>query len=626
MAQTAFKPHSQPEVDHAPPDLKVLPGGANEVFISSPERFLRNVNRFPERAGYFVRGHHGWVPTTWAEYGEAVQQAARALLALGVQRGQVVCILGFNRPEWSIMDMAAMMIGAIPAGIYWTSSVPEVEYILNHSAAPVLLVENNERHERIAEVCARVPSLTHVVCMQGGEGGRAGLMPWGDFLALGEPRFQSMVMERLRSIQPEDTGTLIYTSGTTGPAKAVELSHGSLSWSATSLEVSLGASDTDRIISYLPLAHVAEQMISVHTPALVGFPVYYARSLEELSEHLKEIRPTIFFGVPRVWEKMHAAIEAKLAAAKGIKAVLAHWGTGVARRWHAAVLRGEQPGAWLDFQKRLANAVLLDKVKAAIGLDQCHMLAVGAAPIAPEMLQFFTGLDLVIREVYGQSESCGASTLSVVGATKLGSVGRPIKGAEVRIADDGEIMVRGPHVFKGYMGNPQATADTIVDGWLASGDLGRVDDEGYVYITGRKKDLLITSGGKNISPANIEAALMNTHLVEHAVVCGDGRHYVTALLTLMPDALAAFAKHHHLSGADLYHHPLVLAELQKGVDHVNASSARVAQIRKFSVLMQSFSIESGELTPTMKVKRRVVLDRYKEVIDTMYSETPPEHA
>ncbi len=589
-------------------------------FMSTPARFLRSAARHANKPGYFVRDADGWKPTTWAQYGEQVQQAARALVALGIQAGDIVCILGFNRPEWSVMDMAAMVVGAVPAGIYWTSSKSEVEYILNHSRSPILLIENEERYAKMADVRSGLTHLKHVVRMKDGKPSNADSKSWTDFLAMGHPSLQKQVDERLKAIKPEDPGTYIYTSGTTGPSKAVELTHANLSWSAQSLCGALGASADQRVISYLPMAHVAEQMISVHSPALLGFPVYFARTLEELSDHLKEVRPTIFFGVPRVWEKMHAAIESKLDAATGVKAYLARWSIKVTRQWHDARLNGEMPGAVASLKKGLASALVLNKVKAAIGLDQAHMMATGAAPISAEMLRFFTGLDMVIREVYGQSESCGATTLSVVGATKLGAVGKAMEGAEIRIAEDGEILVRGPHVFKGYAGNPAGTAETLIDGWLASGDLGHMDEQGYLYITGRKKDLLITSGGKNISPANIEADLMNTHLVEHAVVCGDGRHYLTAMLTLMPDALAEFAKQHQLTGDKLHQHPTVLAELQKGVDHVNTRHARVANIRKFTVLPQSLTIESGELTPTMKVKRKTVLDRYQDVVESLYKD------
>lgn len=618
MGQPALLKDLPPEQGDERPSMTPVPSSAG--FMSTPARFLRSARRHATRPGYFVRDENGWQPTTWAQYAEQVQAAARGLVALGVQPGQVVCILGFNRPEWIIMDMAAMLVGAVPAGIYWTSSVSEVEYILNHSQSPVLLIENEERYQKIAALRDGLKHLKHVVRMDDGRPSVTGTIGWDEFLSMGEGGLQKQVDERLQAIRPEDPGTYIYTSGTTGPSKAVVLTHANLSWSAQSLCGALGATADQRVISYLPLAHVAEQMISVHSPALQGFPVYFARKLEELSDHLKEVRPTIFFGVPRVWEKMHAGITAKLDAATGTKAHLARWALGVASQWHELRLKGDMPGPWMTLKMRVAEALILKKVKAAIGLDQAHMLATGAAPISAEMLKFFTGLDMVIREVYGQSESCGATTLSVPGATKLGSVGRPVDGAEVRIADDGEIFVRGPHIFRGYAGNPAGTAEALVDGWLASGDLGHMDEEGYLYITGRKKDLLITSGGKNISPANIEADLMNTHLVEHAVVCGDGRHYLTAMLTLMPDALADFARQHHLSGEGLHQHPTVLAELQKGVDHVNTRHARVAHIRKFTVLPHSLSIESGELTPTMKVKRKVVLDRYRDVVDGLYKD------
>ncbi|MDE2593364.1 MAG: long-chain fatty acid--CoA ligase [Burkholderiales bacterium] len=593
--------------------------GASE-FMSTPARFLRTAARHANKPAYFVRDDKGWQPASWDHYSEQVRTAARALIALGVQPGQVVCILGFNRPEWAIMDMAAMMVGAVPAGIYWTSSVSEVGYILNHSRSPVLLIESQDRYAKIASLRASLPHLQQVVRMKDGLPSDDHTLSWTDFLGQGHVRLQAQVHDRLKAIQPEDPGTYIYTSGTTGPSKAVELTHANLAWSAQTLCKALGARNQERVISYLPLAHVAEQMISLHSPAVQGYPTYFARSLEELSEHLKEVRPTIFFGVPRVWEKMHAAIESKLEGATGVKGALAKWSMRSSRQWHAARLKGDAPGALASIKKAVADKLVLGKVKAAIGLDQAHMLAAGAAPISAEMLQFFTGLDMVIREVYGQSESSGVSTLSLVGATKLGAVGRAVDGAEIRIADDGEIMVRGPHVFKGYAGNPAGTAETLVDGWLASGDLGHLDEQGYLYITGRKKDLLITSGGKNISPANIEADLMNTHLVEHAVVCGDGRHYLTAMLTLMPDALANFAKHHQLTGENLHQHPTILAELQKGVDHVNSRQARVAHVRKFAVLPQSLSIESGELTPTMKVKRKTVLDRYQDVVEGLYKD------
>jgi len=589
------------------------------TFVSAPARFVQTALRHARQPAYFVREAQGWVPTSWSDHADEVDAAARGLLALGVNPGDVVCVLGFNRPEWVVMDMAAMMIGAVPAGIYWTSASSEIDYILNHARSPVLLVDSDERWEKVKALRGQLPHLKQVVRMKGAQPEPDEALSWEAFLALGDRRLQTTVEQRLHALRPEDPGTTIYTSGITGRSKAVVQSNGNLAWSAAALRQSLSASAQDRVISYLPLAHVAEQMISVHTPALVGFPIYFARSLDELSEHLKEVRPTIFFGVPRVWEKMHAGVQAKLATASGVKKHLAAWALRVGQQWHGAVLDGRQPGAWLNWQKQWAGKLVHRKVKEAIGLDQAHMLSSGAAPIAPDKLRFMTGLDLVIREVYGQSETCGATSLSTEGATRIGSVGRPLPGVEMRTAADGEILVRGPHIFQGYAGSPQATADTMQDGWLLSGDLGHIDADGFVYITGRKKDLLITSGGKNISPANIEADLMALPLVEHAVVCGDGRHYLSALLTLKQEALAALAASHALTG-DVASHPLVQAELQRGVDQVNGQQARVAHIRKFSVLPRALSIEAGELTPTLKVKRKAVIERYQDRVEAMYAE------
>lgn len=617
MVKPAMQSRLQPEAGQRDtssnaPVLNVVP------FDSTPARFLAQAARLGLRPAYFVRGIHGWEPHSWTEFAAEAQTAARALIALGVQRGDVVCILGFNRPEWVIMDHAAMMVGAVPAGIYWTSSADEVGYILNHSKAPVVLVENEDRYERVAVQRGKLPHLRHVVMMKGAAAHNGGTMTWEQFLALGDAYHQAELERRLNSISPEHPGTLIYTSGTTGPAKAVELSHGNLAWTAKALSGVFSLNETDRLISYLPLAHIAEQMGAIHNQALMGFSIYFARSIEELADHLKEVRPTVFFGVPRVWEKMLAAIQLKLSEATGVKAKLAAWAQSVGQRWHAGVLAGRSPSLGLRLQKALADKLVHGKVKAAMGFDQARLLITGAAPIAPETLLFFTGLDLSVYELYGQSEVSGPTSLNMPGAVKVGSVGKLIPGMEVKIADDGEILVRGPNVFQGYVGMPEQTAETLIDGWLHSGDLGRVDEDGFLYITGRKKDLLITSGGKNISPGNIEADLMNVPLIEHAVVCGDGRHFLSALITLKADALAEFAKHRNLPPVDLHAHPLVEETLRLAIDEINRHHARVANIRKFRVLDYTFTIEAGELTPTMKVKRKVVINKFQDVVESMY--------
>ncbi|MBT9609958.1 AMP-dependent synthetase/ligase [Aquabacterium sp.] len=605
----------------AAPTVATPPLAAYDGFVSPPQLLLNTAQRLGTHPAYCVRTDAGWQATSWEEHGRQVRDAGKALIGLGVKRGDAVAILSFNTPQWVTLAFAAMAIGATPVGIYWTSSPQDIAYILNHCKASVLLVDEASRLQAVQACKDELPHLRHTVMLRDIDPAQARkpVMSWDAFMQLGKAAQAQEFEQRLQSLSAHDIGTLIYTSGTTGPAKAVALSQGNLWWVGHTMQQLFNVDERDRVISYLPLAHIAEQMNSMHNQAHSGFTVYYARSMEELGDHLKEVRPTIFFGVPRVWEKMQSGIEARLAQATGVKAALARWAMSVGQRWHALDHAGQPAGPWLTLQKQLAHRLVHRKVKEALGLDQARLLSSGAAPIAPEKLRFFAGLDVVVRELYGQSEVTGPSTLSLPGSTRVGSVGKPLPGTEITVAEDGELRVRGPHLFQCYMGSPQATAESFSGEWLLTGDLGHIDEDGYVFITGRKKDLIITSGGKNISPANIETALMDAHLVEHAVVCGDGRNYLVALLTLDPVALAAFASQHGLlDEPHLHEHPLVLQTLQADIDHVNASQARVAQVRKFAVLPQSLSVASGELTPTLKVKRKVVLERNQALIELLY--------
>ena len=592
-------------------------------FVPPPVVLQRTANRLGDQTAYFMRGAESWEGTSWRDYAHQVRQAARALLSLGVEPGDAVAILSFNRPEWAITAFAAMSIGAKPAGIYWTSAVDDVAYVLNHSQAKVLMVENAERLDGMHACMEHVPHLRHVVMFKPDGRKSTSVLPpldWADFLVKSKEVSDDVLDARLAALCPDDIGALIYTSGTTGPSKAVALSQGNLWWMASTIVKICEADENERMISYLPLAHAAEQMGSMHNQIHAGSPLYYANSMESLGEHLKEVQPTVFFGVPRVWEKMQAAIETKLATATGFKAHLARWAMRVGRAWHERDLAGQPVGPWLSLQKGLAKRLVYRKVQAALGFQHARILSSGAAPIAPESLKFFTGFDLVIRELYGQSEVSGPSTMNLEGATRMGSVGKIVPGMEIRVAEDGELLVRGPNVFKGYMGQAEATAETMQEDWLLTGDLGHVDEDGYVYVTGRKKDLIITSGGKNISPSNIEASLMETHLIEHAVVCGDGRNYLAALVTLDAAALEAFARRAGLPDtASLLNHPQVLQEVQAEIDRVNGRLTRVCQVRKFAILPQTLTVEAGELTPTLKVKRKTVMDRQRALIDAMYA-------
>ncbi|XBQ17147.1 MAG: long-chain fatty acid--CoA ligase [Oceanicaulis sp.] len=593
-------------------------------FPSTPARLFHQAETRGSAPAYMTHGESGWTATSWAEYADQVRRAARALIALGVAAEDTVAILGYNRPEWTTMAIAAMAAGARPAGVYWTSAPPEIAYILQHSEAPVLLVETSEHVEQALALKAECPRLETIVVMEGSAGDHPEVLSWGQFLALGKADFEDELSARMDAIGEQTVGALIYTSGTTGPPKAVMLTHGNISWSSAMLCEMFDSRPDDRTLSYLPIAHIAEQQSSVHNHCTSGACMYFARSMDTLAEDLKAAKPTVFFGVPRVWEKMHETLTARLAEATGTKAKLATWAMKTARAWNEAKIEGRSPGPVLSAQKSLADALVLKKIKAALGLEEARLCISGAAPISPEVLRFFAGLDLVLYEGYGQSETSAPTAFSRPGAVRFGSVGKMIDHMQARVSEEGELQVKGPNVFAGYMKNNEATENTFTrDGWMKTGDVVRIDEDGFVWITGRIKDIIITSGGKNITPSNLETDLMNASLIEHAVVVGDARPYLTALVTLSPDALAEFAKKHGLSPEEARASEAVNAEIQKAVDGVNERHARVENIRKFAILPASLGVDTGELTPTLKVRRNVVVERNKAIVDSLYAKAEP---
>jgi long-chain acyl-CoA synthetase len=586
-----------------------------------PARFLAQGEAHPDRPATHSRKDGAWQTLSWRQFTQLVRRIARALIALGVQPGHTTCILGYNRLEWSAFALGTQAAAGAPAGIYTTCSPSEVQYIIHHAEAGVVLVENAAQFAKIAQERHRLPQLRHVVLMQGASVDDPLALSWDQFLARGDATPDSAVDDRVRNIPEDATATYIYTSGTTGPPKAVMLSHLNVLWTADSVTAMMKFTPDDSMLSYLPLSHIAEQLISLYGPVILGNQVYFAESLEKVPENLKEVQPTIFFGVPRIWEKFHAAVRGKLGQVTGTKKLLINWAMGVARRVHALGNRSAPIPALLGLQYALAQRLVFRKLKTALGLGRVKICSSGAAPIAGEVLEFFSGLDLVVHEVYGQSEDTGPTTTNFPGNTRFGTVGKPIPGVEVRIAADGEILVRGKNVFKGYYKDPAATAETLIDGWLHSGDLGSFDAEGYLHITGRKKEIIITAGGKNIAPKNIEAALKQHPLIEEAVIIGDRRRFISALITLQAPAVAAWlAEHGHGETSAPHEHPAVIAELSAWVDKANEEFARVEHVRKFRVLPRSLSEAEGELTPTLKLKRRVIDKNWSEYIEAMYAE------
>lgn len=583
-------------------------------------RLFEQARAQPEAPAYFEKVRGEWKPTSYRDYAAQVKQAAKALIGLGLEPGAKVCILGWNRPEWVIADFAAMAIGGAPAGIYTTCSAEEVQYIVHHAEAKVVVLENEAQLAKIKEEEARLPLLRHIVMMRGPRVDHPMALSWEDFLAKGDAVADASFDERMASLEPSGLATLIYTSGTTGPPKGVMLSHENLAWTANVSKELIGASPSDTSLSYLPLSHIAEQMFTVHGPATRGGAVYFAESIEKVPENIKEVQPTLFFGVPRIWEKFYAGVSAKLAQAKGAKRSLVTWARRVSRDRLALLNAGQTPGALLRAQYALATKLVFSKLKPAIGLGKARVCVTGAAPISKEVLEFFSSLDIPIREVYGQSEDTGPTSFNLPGKTRYGSVGPILPGVDVKIASDGEILVRGKNVFLGYYKDPQATSETLVDGWLHSGDLGEIDANGFLNITGRKKDIIITAGGKNITPKNIEEALKNHVLIAEAVIIGDRRKFLSAVLTLDPDAAVKFAQDRGQSGDRPHELPELVAAVQELVDGVNKKLARVETVKRFAILSRSFTVEHGELTPTLKVKRKVVNENFAAEIEAMYAD------
>jgi long-chain acyl-CoA synthetase len=591
-----------------------------------PARFLAQAKAHPDGAAFYTRIDGRWQMTSWQKRAERVQQIARALLALGLPAGGATSILGYNRPEWVDWHLATMMAGATPAGIYTTCSPEQVRYIVEHSESPILLIDSEEQLRKVEREWTNMPRLERVVLMPSAPQALADgtrVLGWQTFLDHASRVAAEKLEQRFAALSEEAAATVIYTSGTTGPPKAVLLTHRNLTFTADVAMRLVALGPSDRLFSYLPLSHIAEQMFSVIGPSCSGTPVYFARSAETIPDDLKEVQPTVFFGVPRVWEKLAAVVGARLGELRGPKARLFTWASGVARRAVERRNAGTPLGLRLQLEHRIARKIVLGPALTKMGFGSARVCVTGAAPTPRTVLDFFAGLDLPLHEVYGQSEASGPTTFNVPGQTRYGTVGKVIPGVEVRIADDGEILVRGPNVFAGYAKDPEATRDSFVDGWLRSGDLGAVDSAGFLRITGRKKEIIITAGGKNITPLLIEEALKTIPLVADAVVIGDARKYLVALLVLDAGRCAA-AQAQRDDRAPAHESAAIRALVEAEVARVNARLARVEQIKRFHVLPRPFSLEEGELTPTLKVRRKVVGEKFAAIIEKLYADRPGE--
>lgn len=565
---------------------------------------------------------------TWAEYGQAVRHLALAFARVGVGRGDGVAILSYNRPEWAISDLATLTLGALPISIYHTSVPRDVAYILNHSAAKIIVAEDRIQVEKILRVRSDVPSLSKIVVIDptGLESEDASLLTWERMQQWGQEaswREPDFVRHHLASIHPDDLAIVIYTSGTTGPPKGVMLTHDNLMFiCATGAQLN-GLNPEDRFFSFLPLAHALERLGSLYFPVYLGAEVGYAERLETVPENLAETAPTIVAAVPRFFEKLYQRVMATLAASPPFKRKLFDWAMAVGRQAIPFQIRRQPLPLMLRAQRGIADALVYRKLRQRLG-GRLRFFISGGAPLSREIAEFFYALGLPIFEGYGATETTAPATVNTIDHYKFGTVGRPLPGVEIKIAGDGEILIRGRNVFRGYFKDERATSEALVDGWYHTGDIGHLDDDGFLKITDRKKELLITSAGKNISPQNIENLLKRDLLISQAVAIGDRRHYLTALLTLNPEALTELAHSFGLPSdrtEELALHPRIGERVSRIVESVNRELARFEQIKKFRILPGDFSEAGGELTPTLKLRRKFIAEKYAREIAALYEES-----
>jgi long-chain acyl-CoA synthetase len=552
--------------------------------LTSPALWRYAVGKSSPTPAYLEETPDGWRPVTWPEADERIEAIGNALLARGIRRGDAVAVLARTRLEWLLLDWAIMSIGAVVVGIYPTSSASETRYILDHSETVLTIVEDEAQLEKVRSVHDG-PTVR-----------------FADFAAF-EAEGRAYDGERAEPPAEDDLATLIYTSGTTGPPKGCMLTHRNLVNAATR---ATSSTDTDDVVLlFLPMAHSFAR-IAHQGSAFNGATIALVADVARVPEALQQTHPTFLPAVPRVYEKIHANTLGEIERAGGLKRKLGIWALGVGARASAKRRAGEQLSPLLSAQAALADKIVFAKVKQRLG-GRLRLGISGAAPLGIDVLEFFSALGILVIEGYGLTET--SSSLSVNEETdyRLGTVGRPVDGCEVKLDEDGEILVKSASVFAGYFKDPEATAATFTeDGWFRTGDVGEIDEDGFVKITDRKKDLIITAGGKNIAPQNLENALKGSRFVSQAVVIGDRRPYVTALITLDWDEVNA-------TGRDAQE------LVQEVVDDVNRDRVRVEQIKKFSILPRDFSQEEGEVTPTLKLRRRVVQEHFADEIEKLYS-------
>ncbi|MEX0973356.1 MAG: long-chain fatty acid--CoA ligase [Solirubrobacterales bacterium] len=558
-----------------------------------------------------------WVTRSFADVEATVRDLALGLVDLGVAKGDKVAILANTRPEWTYFDFAALSIGATVVPIYQTNSPEECQYVLENSDSKVVVVEDDEQIEKIRKVRDRLPKLEAVARMTGSS---EDAVSREDLSARGGARDAAEWEQRWSAVAPEDICTFIYTSGTTGPPKGCVISHGNYRAMLDMVNSTSVIEPEDVTYLYLPLAHSFALLIQLGSFDLGATLAFWERDPLKIMPNMAELKPTYFPSVPRIFEKIYTTATSAMEKEGGLKKAIFDWSIRVGVKMRKAEREGRRPGFLLRKQYEFADKKVLSKIRGLFG-GRLRLAVSGAAPINPDILHFFDAAGVLVLEGWGMTETSTAATISTPDDFKIGTIGKPFPGCEVKIAADDEILVKGPNVFQGYYKNDEATRETIVDGWLHTGDLGSIDADGFITITGRKKDIIITAGGKNITPANLENEIKQHPLVSQCVVVGDRRPYLVGLVTLDPEETVAYAKEHGLpeDPQQLAANGDIRAAIEAHLAKVNEKFARVEQVKKIAILPRDLTQEDGELTPTMKVKRAVVADKHQGEIDQLYA-------
>lgn len=587
------------------------------------DSFNRNADTYPnEHAIHWKEGD--WQSLTWSEYRNVVHKAAAGLETLGAGDGEFVAIMSGNRPEHVIADFATMHTGATPVTIYSTLAAGQIQYIADNCRVTVAILEDPDFMKRWEEIRSELPNLRYVVLMSGAENYDTveWVLSWDDLLARGVRRLEEdpeVVSRSADSITPETLATLIYTSGTTGTPKGVMISQRNVVWTVESLRRATNLEVGPRMLSYLPLAHIAERVATHYLATYLAGQVWYCPNLANVLEYIQVARPTLFVGVPRVYEKFHFRLQARFAEAEGLKAKILHKALDLNGKRVNAELAGKNGPLLAGLLDRIA----LSKVREGLGMEDVDLAITAAAPISPDLVRFFHTIGVPLYEVYGMSENTGPATATLPGAIKLGSVGKPLPGVEVKTAEDGELMMRGGIVSEGYYKLEEETRETFdSEGWLHSGDLAQIDEDGYVWIVGRKKEIIITAAGKNVAPAKMETLLGNHPLISKACMVGDQRKFLSMIIAIDYEEAPVWAEANGLEYTDLASFsqlPEVQAEVDRAVEETNQRVARVEQVKRWVVVPDEWTPDSGEVTPSLKLKRRVVLDRYADEIESLYS-------